>query len=572
SRGSFIEIVGEPGIGKSRLIEELHAGHEARILFAAAEAFTSSSPYIIWRALLRELLGVSWEADDDEVTGRLFDLVVAADPSLEPWMPLLAIPLDVDMAMTPEVERLGEEFRQQRLYEIVSRFLALTINQPTLIHVEDAHLMDGASRELFAYLRDGITDRPWLIAMTRRETDSASADDDGATTIRLEPLARDDVVALVEAATADAPLLPHDVSLVVDRAGGNPQFALDLAEVITSGAMLPESIETAAMARIDALAPADRALVRRASVLGTTFHRRFLADVLDPGEPPPDDTTWSRLGEFFVEEEGGYLRFARAVVRDAAYSGLPFRTRRALHARVADRFEAAFDPAETGGLLSLHFFLAGKHEKALQYAKQAAQRAGDQFAHREAAQLYQRAIDARRQIAGLPASEVADGYEALGNALYRASEYRRAATAFSAAAKWARGDNIRLSRLLLLRAWIEENLGRYPQALSCVTRGLKMLDGIEGPEAGGQRSRLQQFYATVLLAQGRPALAVRWADRAVEEALAAGDKKALARAYDSMDWSNLSLGLPSGDQWRRALEIYEEQGDVGGASGIQLNL
>src|SRR6185436_18744402 len=106
----------------------------------------------------------------------------------------------------------------------------------------------------------------------------------------------------------------------------------------------------------------------------------------------------------------------------------------------------------------------------------------------------------------------------------------------------------------------------------CVTRGLKMLEGIEGPEAGGQRSRLQQFYATVLLAQGRPALAVRWADRAVEEALAAGDKKALARAYDSMDWSNLSLGLPSGDQWRRALEIYEEQGDVGGASGIQLNL
>ncbi len=105
--------------------------------------------------------------------------------------------------------------------------------------------------------------------------------------------------------------------------------------------------------------------------------------------------------------------------------------------------------------------------------------------------------------------------------------------------------------MLLLRAWIEENLGRYPQALSCVTRGLKMIDGIEGPEAGGLRSQLQQFYATVLLAQGRPALAVRWADRGfVEQARAVGDKKALARAYDSVDWSNLSLGLPSGDQWR----------------------
>ena len=71
--GRMVEVVGEPGIGKSRLIEELHASHEARVLFAAAEAFTSSSPYIIWRALLRELLGVPWEAEDETVMARLRD-------------------------------------------------------------------------------------------------------------------------------------------------------------------------------------------------------------------------------------------------------------------------------------------------------------------------------------------------------------------------------------------------------------------------------------------------------------------------------------------------------------------
>ena len=85
-------------------------------------------------------------------------------------------------------------------------------------------------------------------------------------------------------------LLPHDVSLVADRSGGNPQFALDLVQVVASGAMLPESIETAAMARIDALAPADRALVRRASVLGMAFHRRFLVGSARH-EAPPCPTT-----------------------------------------------------------------------------------------------------------------------------------------------------------------------------------------------------------------------------------------------------------------------------------------
>jgi class 3 adenylate cyclase/tetratricopeptide (TPR) repeat protein len=570
-RGASIDIVGEPGIGKSRLVEELDAHSDTRVLAATAEAFTSSSPYSVWRELLRELLDIAWEADDATVLGRLRDAVLSVDPSLEPWMPLLAIPVDAEMAPTPEVEQLGEEFRQQRLHEVVERFLAGFIADPVVMHVEDAHLMDSSSRALFAHLTERIGDRSWLVLTTRRDAGDA-APIEGAREMRIGPLSDDDIVALIDAATSETPLLPHDVALVAQRSGGNPQFAQDLARVVTSGAMLPESIETAAMARIDALAPTDRTLVRRASVLGTTFHRRFLTDVLEEDGPVPDATIWDRLAEFFVQEDDGYIRFSRAVVRDAAYTGLPFRTRRRLHARIAERVESEFNREEAAGLLSLHFFLAGRHAEARHYAIQAAQRAGDQFAHREAAQLYQRAIDAGRQMPDLPDNDRADAWEALGNAWYRASEYRRAAAAFSTAAKWARDDRIRLARMLLLRAWIEENLGRYPQALSCVTRGLRTIDGIEGAEAGGERSRLQQFYATVLLAQGRPNLAVKWADRAVQEAFAAGDQTALARAYDSVDWANLSLGRPSGDQWRRALEIYREQGDVGGSSGIQLNL
>ena len=260
--------------------------------------------------------------------------------------------------------------------------------------------MDGASGDLFVYLLRGIAERPWLCSLTRRETGSGfvAPDDERVCSIKLEPLEHDDVIALIEAATEDAPLLPHDVSLVADRSGGNPQFALDLVQVVASGAMLPESIETAAMARIDALAPADRALVRRASVLGTTFHRRFLVEVLDTDAPVPDDETWERLGEFFVDDDEDYLRFRRAIVRDAAYTGLPFRTRRTLHARVAERFENEFVPEETGGLLSLHFFLAGNYEKAWPYAEMAARRAAEQFAHQEAAKLYERAIDAAKHL------------------------------------------------------------------------------------------------------------------------------------------------------------------------------
>ena len=475
--------------------------------------------------------------------------------------------------MTPEVEQLADEFRQPKLHEVVCRFLAATLTEPTLIHVEDAHLMDGASGDLFAYVLRDIAERPWLCSLTRRETGTGfvAPADDRVRSITLEPLAHEDLITLIEAATEDAPLLPHDVSLVADRSGGNPQFGLDLVQVVASGAMLPESIETAAMARIDALAPADRALVRRASVLGTTFHRRFLAEVLDEDAPAPDDETWARLGEFFVEDGEDYLRFRRAIVRDAAYTGLPFRTRRALHARVAVRFEDEFNPEETGGLLSLHFFLAGNNEKAWGYARHAAKRASDQYAHQEAAKLYERAIDAAKHLAGVAAEELAAAFEALGEARYRASEYTRAATAFSTAAKRV-DDPVVKARLLLHLAWIEENRGRYPQALRWITRGLKILEGQGGSEAESQRSRLLQFRATILLAQGRTARSVEWAERAVEAAQAAEDPVALARAYDSLDWANVSLGRPSGAYWSQALQIYREAGDLGGESGILLNL
>ena len=88
--------------------------------------------------------------------------------------------------------------------------------------------------------------------------------------LRLEvgPLAEPATVVLAQAATVDAPLLPHDLQVVVDRSGGNPQFLLDLVAALAAGTVLPDSVESAATARIDRLSITDRALVRRARSSG----------------------------------------------------------------------------------------------------------------------------------------------------------------------------------------------------------------------------------------------------------------------------------------------------------------
>ena len=220
--------------------------------------------------------------------------------------------------------------------------------------------------------------------------------------IELKPLAPPDAARLAQLATQQHPLPPHVLDVVAKRSGGNPQFLRDLLRsAIESGGVedLPDSAEAAAMTQIDTLAPDDRAMVRRAAVLGMTFHPRMLAWLYGEDEgPPPGEAELARLGEMFEVEPDGYLRFRHSLLRDSAYQGLPFKLRRQLHRVVATHLEEEMDfPEEAAGTLSLHYLEAGEFQPAWRYAMAAAKRAVAVYANVEAAGLYSRALEAGRQ-------------------------------------------------------------------------------------------------------------------------------------------------------------------------------
>ena len=194
----------------------------------------------------------------------------------------------------------------------------------------------------------------------------------------------------MKSAAEQHPLPLHVLEVVAQRSGGNPQFLRDLLRAaIDSGGVggLPDSAEAAAMARIDALAPDDRTLVRRAAVFGLTFHPRMLAWLdVDEDSDRRTHAVWQRLHDFFDEEGDGYLRFRRSLLRDAAYEGLPFKLRRRLHAAVAQRIvEESKSPEESADILSLHYFEAGEYFPAWRHSRTAAARAEAVFANVEAA-------------------------------------------------------------------------------------------------------------------------------------------------------------------------------------------
>ena len=407
-RGRLIEIVSEPGMGRSRLMEEVRDRVEGvRVLHATCEPYTTSTPYATWRELLRQLLGVAWDDPDDVVLARLEATLERDDRSLLPWLPLLADAFDVEAPSSPEVDQLATEFRAARLHEVVLRFMRRQLPAWALIELADAHLMDTASAELLDALARELPLLPWLAVVSRRDRASGFTATPGEHVLHLElePLGPDDSLALAEAATEAAPLPPHIVKLAAERSGGSPQFLRDLLRAAASGSSeLPDSIESAALARLDRLPAPDRALIRRASVLGLSFHPRQLDDLLGDDVPAPGADTWGRLDAYFKAESDGYMRFRREVVRDVAYAGLPFRVRRELHAAAAGRLERDLgaDADDEAARLAVHFQLAGVHEKAWRYARLAGDRATERSAFADAAALYRRALDASRQLAVEP--------------------------------------------------------------------------------------------------------------------------------------------------------------------------
>ena len=314
--------------------------------------------------------------------------------------------------------------------------------------------------------------------------------------------------------------------------------------------------------------------MRRAAVLGVTFETAMLELVLDDDAPRPDDVTWWRLGRYFADEGGGRRRFRRAVVREVAYATLPFRTRRALHARAGARLEAQLGDAaaDHAAILSLHFAAAGDHERAWRYARSAGDRARDDAAHAEAAVLYRRALDAARQV-DAPAAEVAAVWEALGEARAHTGEPAAATAAFTAARRAIRGDLVREADLLHRHALLDLDAGRVRQAVRWCRRGLQALDEADAGEAAGGRARLTATLATIRLRAGRVDEAVDLCRRAIADAEAAGEDEALARACHVLDWALAESGRPTdGTCSRRALEIYERLGDLDRQAAVLNNM
>ncbi len=574
--GTLFQLTGEPGVGKSRLVEELQrmAGAMTPVK-ASCEPYESSTPYYPFRILLRGLLGLSADTPEDFDILTVRAAVERSAPQLAPWVPLLGAVLDLQIPETAQTAQLEEQFRRPRVAITTTELLEALIGGPMLLIVEDAHWMDEASADILRYMAGAVDSLPWLVCVTRRaeETGFCASPAESVVCLDLLPLDSQDATELINLATQDTPLSVHAISALAERSGGNPLFLHELVASAGSAddlGALPDSVEAVIAARIDRLHPVERNVLRRASVLGRSFPEALLRAVMD--DPVvEDDDLWRRLQSFVAKNPDGSMSFTHALIRDSAYDGLPFRLRRTLHARTGDTIRSLAGTAveDQAELLSLHYFHAHRYDEAWSFSLLAAERARAVYANVEASEFYERALGAARQLPAVGPVEIGQTYEALGDAHNHAGNYASAESAYRAARRHVRHDPVVQARLVLKLARVMGWLDRYSAALAWITRGIRTIEGVPSADAAAQRAQLLAWYGRFCQEEGHHSRAIKWCTAAVSEAQAAGEQDALANALKVLDWANMDLGrLDQPVNWTRALALFEDLQDLTGQASV----
>ncbi len=570
--GQVVEIRGETGIGKTRLIEELidRAG-DLRVIQFLAERYSANTPFFTFQKVLGALIGGRSPSD---AARRLERAISKRSRPLLPWLPLIAGVAGLPAVETPESRDLAPQFRRSQEHLAVLEFMRAELPLPTLLVFEDSYYMDPASRALLEELiREG--DRaPWLICViSNPEHPLFVREGSGQALLEVGPLDDSGAQSLFRAAIGGAPTATAETALF-ERAQGNPLFLLELASAAARGAggsELPETVEALIAARIDQLDPARRAQLRSLAVLGTVFPIGLLEQCeLAENTWRTTDADRAALGEFIEFTSTGLVRFRHRLFRDAAYEGLPYRTRHSLHARVGEALEAAGD--EEADSLALHFAEAEDGPRAWRYSSLAGERAFARYANVEAVRSFHQALRFERSASR---GERVGVLSSLAEAQERLGESDAADERYQQARRLSPPRSAERVRLHIRRAMLDEKQGKYREAARKLSRALASAHVIDPglPGAASLQAEIELGLAGVMFREGRYRACAQWSTRALEHAQAKGLRRQMAHALYLLGHNSHAPGEHGrNDLLEQALELFVEVNDLAGQANTLNNL
>jgi DNA-binding winged helix-turn-helix (wHTH) protein/tetratricopeptide (TPR) repeat protein len=397
-QGQVVSIVGEPGMGKSRLGYETTRAMAARaegatILEGRCVSFGSLVPYLPLIDLLRAHCEVT-ETDTAE-TIRAAVSRAASENGLQGdaarWLLLLIGVVDVATAR----ETLSPEAIKARTFEALRLlFLKAAARQPLVILVEDVHWIDRTSEEFLTTLAGQLVASKILLMATHRPGYRPPwMDRSYVTQIPIAPLSAGDSARLLESVAGDRSFEAGVSSAILQRGEGNPFFLEELARTVLehgdAASAIPETVQGVIMSRLDRLPEVPKRLLQTASVIGREVPLRVLSRVWEGSAAFAGDIVELCRHEFLYERQTAddvvYV-FKHALTQDVAYDSLLARRRRDLHLSAARALEALHADRldEIAATLAYHYARTDLIDQAVTWLTRAADRAARVYANAEA--------------------------------------------------------------------------------------------------------------------------------------------------------------------------------------------
>ncbi len=626
--GQVVALVGEPGVGKSRLVWEFIRSHRTAgwlILESGSVSYGRATPYLPVIDLVKAYCKIEDRDDQravrEKVTGKLLTLDRALEPLLPAFFALLDVPVE-----DGHWQGLDPRQRRERTLEAVKRLLIRESQvQQLLLVFEDLHWIDTETQALLDSLVESLpTTRVLLLVNYRPEYQHGWSNKTYYTQLRLDPLPPESVDELLHALVGKHETLDPLKPVLIARTEGNPFFLEESVRTLVetkallgergayrldrplASVQIPATVQAMLAARVDRLSPDDKRLLQSASVIGKDVPLIILQAAVEmPEGELHAGLARLQAAEFMYETSifpDREYTFKHALTHEVTYNSLLRERRRELHRRAGEAVEHLFAERreEFSSLLARHFLECGDLRKALAYAMQAAEKAERLFAHEEALRHYERA---RTCAEGLHfAAEIATIDEGIGDVYFRRGLFDRAVSAYERATASAAAPDTRAALKFKIgrvygqfgdqrglqfletaladlnpstqqkeRAEATALLGRYQHYGAQHGRAIELLEEalrLAAPLAdAGTHKTIYRYLSGAYFHMGRPEESMEWARRCVELGERTEDPSAVAAGFEHLAEN---LGLLG--RWDESLEFCAREYEVATRIGSEHNL
>jgi class 3 adenylate cyclase/tetratricopeptide (TPR) repeat protein len=420
--GQVVALVGEPGVGKSRLVWEVTHSPLTQgwqIIESGSLSYGKATSYLPVIDLLKGYFGLGAYDDDRDIQRKISSKLADLDADLESAAPaflwLLSVPVE-----DPGWQTLEPPQRRRRTLDAIKRLLLCEANSQRLVLVfEDLHWIDAETQALLDSLVESVPAAPILLLVNYRpEYQHAWANKTYYTQIRVDPLSAESADELLNAVVGTDPSVQPIKQMLIERTDGNPLFLEEsVRTLVETGTLvgerganrvggslaeveLPATVHAMLAARVDRLPAQEKRLLQAAAVVGKDVPIALLEAVADvSGEALQEQLLHLQRAEFLAERslfpELEYT-FRHALTHEVAYGNLLRTRRRQLHAQLVEVMESQFRErlSEHVERLAHHSLRGELWEKAATYLRQAGQQAIWRMAHRQAIDYFEQALAA----------------------------------------------------------------------------------------------------------------------------------------------------------------------------------